>query len=245
MESNRNPESQPRVLVVEDEPDLAALIAYQLTMDGIRVEAAATGAAALDAVRRETPDLILLDRMLSGMKGDVVLKALRRVKGTSCIPVLVLTARPEREDSVKGGKLHADEYLAKPFSPRELVRRVRALLRRGQEVGVEAGGRILHAGPLRLDVESQGAWIDDAEIDLTPTEFRLLQALLERRGRTQSRKQLLERAWDIDPVGSDRLHTRTVDMHVRRLRAKLGDIAVWIQTVRGFGYRIKVPEGVE
>lgn len=133
MESNRNPESQPRVLVVEDEPDLAALIAYQLTMDGIRVEAAATGAAALDAVRRETPDLILLDRMLSGMKGDVVLKALRRVKGTSGIPVLDLTARPEREDSVKGGKLHADEYLAKPFSPRELVRRVRALLRRGHQ----------------------------------------------------------------------------------------------------------------
>ncbi len=245
MESNRNPESQPRVLVVEDEPDLAALIAYQLTRDGIRVEAAATGAAALDAVRREMPDLILLDRMLSGMKGDVVLKALRRVKGTSGIPVLVLTARPEREDSGKGGGLHADEYLAKPFSPRELVRRVRAILRRGQEVGLEPGGRILHAGPLRLDVESQSAWIDDAEVDLTPTEFRLLQALLERRGRTQSRKQLLERAWDIDPVGSDCLHTRTVDMHVRRLRAKLGDIAVWIQTVRGFGYRIKVPEGVE
>ncbi len=245
MESNRNPESQPRVLVVEDEPDLAALIAYQLTKDGIRVEAAATGAAALDAVRREMPDLILLDRMLSGMKGDAVLKALRRVKGTSSIPVLVLTARPKRKDSVKGGELHADEYLTKPFSPRELVRRVRAILRRGQEVGLEPGGRILHAGPLRLDVEAQSAWIDDAEIDLTPTEFRLLQALLERRGRTQSRKQLLERAWDIDPVGSDCLHTRTVDMHVRRLRAKLGDIAVWIQTVRGFGYRIKVPEGVE
>ena len=123
--------------------------------------------------------------------------------------------------------------------------RARAILRRVQEGGSTSGGRILRAGPIKLDVDSHRSSIDDEELNLTPTEFRLLQALMERRGRTQSRKQLLEKAWDVESGVSDRIQTRTVDMHVRRLRAKLGDIGDWIQTVRGFGYRLKVPEGVE
>ena len=211
--------SVPRVLVVEDEPDIAALIAYQLTREGFRVETAGSGPEALDAVGREP--------------------------ATSNVPVLVLTAKREQEDRIEGLELGADDYLTKPFSPRELVLRAQAILRRVQETGATTGGRTLRAGPIRLDVESHRTSIDGEELSLTPTEFRLLQALMERRGRTQSRKQLLEKAWSVESGVSDRIQTRTVDMHVRRLRSKLGEVGDWIQTVRGFGYRLKVPEGVE
>jgi two-component system phosphate regulon response regulator PhoB len=174
-----------------------------------------------------------------------VLGRLKAEPATSNVPVLVLTAKREQEDRIEGLELGADDYLTKPFSPRELVLRARAILRRVQETGVGSGGRILRAGPIRLDVESHRTSIDGDELSLTPTEFRLLQALMERRGRTQSRKQLLEKAWSVESGVSDRIQTRTVDMHVRRLRAKLGDVGDWVQTVRGFGYRLKVPEGVE
>jgi len=245
MDSNEQSGAAPRVLVVEDEPDIAALIAYQLTREGFRVQTAGTGPEALDAVAREVPDLVVLDRMLPGLSGDEVLARLKSEPATAGVPVLVLTAKREQEDRIEGLELGADDYLTKPFSPRELVLRARAILRRVQEAGVGAGGRILRAGPLRLDVESHRTSIDGSELNLTPTEFRLLQALMERKGRTQSRKQLLEKAWSLESDVTDRIQTRTVDMHVRRLRAKLGDVGDWIQTVRGFGYRLKVPEGVE
>lgn len=234
----------PRVLVVEDEPDIAALIAYQLTREGFRVETAATGPEALQAVARDIPDLVVLDRMLPGLSGDEILHRLKTEPGTTSIPVLVLTAKREQEDRIKGFELGADDYLTKPFSPRELVLRVQAILRRVHEAGVTAGGRILKAGPIRVDLGSHQATLDGEELNLTPTEFRLLQALLERRGRTQSRKQLLEKAWDVEPGASERIQTRTVDMHVRRLRAKLGETGDWIETIRGFGYRLKVPDGL-
>ena len=245
MESKPKAPSVPRVLVVEDEADIAALIAYQLTREGFRVETARTGIEALDAVGREIPDLIVLDRMLPGLSGDDVLARLKREPATASVPVLVLTAKREQEDRIEGFELGADDYLTKPFSPRELVLRARAILRRMSEGASTPGGKILRAGPIKLDVDSHRSSIDDQELNLTPTEFRLLQALMERRGRTQSRKQLLEKAWSVEAGVSDRIQTRTVDMHVRRLRAKLGDIGEWIQTVRGFGYRLKVPEGVE
>jgi two-component system, OmpR family, phosphate regulon response regulator PhoB len=235
----------PRVLVVEDEPDIAALIAYQLTREGFRVDTRGTGTEALEAVARDIPDLVVLDRMLPGITGDEVLQRLKAEPSTVNIPVLVLTAKREQEDRIKGFELGADDYLTKPFSPRELVLRVQAILRRVQEAGVTAGGRILRAGPLRLDVGSHQVSLDGDELNLTPTEFRLLQALMERRGRTQSRKQLLEKAWDVESGVSERIQTRTVDMHVRRLRAKLGVVGDWIETIRGFGYRLKVPEGQE
>jgi two-component system phosphate regulon response regulator PhoB len=228
MQSNAKAATVPRVLVVEDEPDIAALIAYQLTREGFRVETAGNGPEALDAVGREVPDLVVLDRMLPGLSGDEVLGRLKSEPATSSVPVLVLTAKREQEDRIEGFELGADDYLTKPFSPRELVLR-----------------GVLRAGPIRLDVESHRTSIRDEELNLTPTEFRLLQALMERRGRTQSRKQLLEKAWSVEAAVSDRIQTRTVDMHVRRLRAKLGGVGDWIQTVRGFGYRLKVPEGVE
>lgn len=245
MESKPKTPAVPRVLVVEDESDIAALIAYQLTREGFRVETARTGTEALDAVGREIPDLVVLDRMLPGLSGDEVLARLKREPATASVPVLVLTAKREQEDRIEGFELGADDYLTKPFSPRELVLRARAILRRVSEGAPTSGGRVLRAGPIKLDVDSHRSSIDDQELNLTPTEFRLLQALMERRGRTQSRKQLLEKAWSVEAGVSDRIQTRTVDMHVRRLRAKLGDIGEWIQTVRGFGYRLKVPEGVE
>lgn len=235
----------PRVLVVEDEPDIAALVAYQLTREGLRVETASSGTEALASIGREPPDLVVLDRMLPGLSGDTVLEQLRGDPVTARLPVLLLTARREQEDRVSGLELGADDYLTKPFSPRELVLRVQAILRRMQEAGPVGGGRVLRAGPIRLDAAAHQATLDGVELPLTPTEFRLLLALVERRGRTQSRRQLLEEAWDVEADVSDRLRTRTVDMHVRRLRAKLGRAGDWIQTVRGFGYRLRVPEGGE
>jgi two-component system phosphate regulon response regulator PhoB len=230
-----------RVLVVEDEPDIAALIAYQLTREGYRVETAATGTDALSAVNREIPDLVVLDRMLPGLSGDEVLQSLKGEAATKTIPILVLTAKREQEERIEGFELGADDYLTKPFSPRELVLRVQAILRRIQEPAVESGGRILRAGPVSLDVNSHQVLLDGEELNLTPTEFRLLRSLLEKKGRTQSRQQLLERAWSVESHISDRIQTRTVDMHVRRLRAKLGEVGDWIETVRGFGYRFRIP----
>lgn len=242
MEQAPRSGSSPRVLVVEDESDIAALIAYQLTREGFRVETVANGPDALRAVHREIPDLVVLDRMLPGLSGDEVLKSLKTEAATKDIPILVLTAKREQEDRIAGFELGADDYLTKPFSPRELVLRCQAILRRMRETTGSAGGRVLKAGPLRMDLASHLASLDGEELSLTPTEFRLLEALLKRRGRTQSRRQLLEKAWDVEADVSDRIQTRTVDMHIRRLRSKLGDKGDWIETVRGFGYRISVPD---
>jgi two-component system phosphate regulon response regulator PhoB len=235
-------EAAKRVLVVEDEPDIAALIAYQLTREGFRVETAANGTEALAAVAREIPDLVVLDRMLPGLSGDEVLQTLRTESATKTIPILILTAKRDQEDRIAGFELGADDYLTKPFSPRELVLRVQAILRRLKKASGEAGGMVLRVGPITVDVGSHQALLDGEELHLTPTEFRLLRSLVERSGRTQSRQQLLERAWSVESHISDRIQTRTVDMHVRRLRAKLGRVGDWIETVRGFGYRFRVPE---
>ena len=230
-----------RILVVEDEAEIAALIAYQLTREGYRVETALNGAAALDAVHRDLPDLLVLDRMLPDVSGDDVLKAVRNDPATRPVPVLVLTARRERVERIEGLELGADDYLTKPFSPRELVLRVEAILRRthGELKAVAGGGRILRAGTLRVDVGAHVVTLGEDEIQLTPTEFRLLRTLMERRGRTQSRRHLLTEAWNMDSGTAGRLHTRTVDMHIRRLRAKLRAAGEWIETVRGFGYRFR------
>ncbi|MFQ5536286.1 MAG: response regulator transcription factor [Gemmatimonadota bacterium] len=232
----------PRILVVEDEPDIAALVAYQLTREGFRVETAGSGPEALEAVERETPDLVVLDRMLPGLSGDEVLQRFKEEPATASIPVLVLTAKREQEERIEGFEMGADDYLAKPFSPRELVLRVQAILRRMQETSPRKGGRILRAGPIRLDLGSHEVTLEGEELGLTPTEFRLLRVLMERKGRTQSRRQLLQRAWDVEEDVSGRIHTRTVDMHVRRLRRKMGRYGEWIETVRGFGYRFRAPE---
>lgn len=234
-------EHPARILVVEDEAEIAALIAYQLTREGYRVETALTGTIALDAIHRDVPDLIVLDRMLPGLSGDEVLRSLKSDPATQGVPILFVTAKREQRDRIDGLELGADDYLTKPFSPRELVLRVDAILRRahGELKPVAGGGRILSAGPLRVDTGAHIVTLDGREVPLTPTEFRLLRTLMERRGRTQSRRQLLSEAWNVDSSTAGRLHTRTVDMHVRRLRGKLGSAGDWIETVRGFGYRFQ------
>ncbi|MFP3948462.1 MAG: response regulator [Longimicrobiales bacterium] len=239
-ESATNGGPRPRVLVVEDEKDIAALVAYQLTREGYRVETTHSGDEALAAIDREIPDLVILDRMLPGISGDDVLKTVRNDSATARIPVLLLTAKKEQEDRIEGLELGADDYLPKPFSPRELVLRVEAVLRRSSQPSVETGGRILRVGAIRMDLSAHEVVVGGEEVHLTPTEFRLLRTLAEREGRTQSRKRLLEKAWDVDAGLADRLQTRTVDMHVRRLREKLGEHAEMVETVRGFGYRLRV-----
>ena len=233
--------ARPRVLVIEDDDEIAGLVAYQLTRARYRVETAADGAAGLSSLHREIPDFVVLDRMLPGLSGDEVLRDIRAEPATRGLPVLMLTAKHEREDRIEGLELGADDYLTKPFSPRELVLRVDAILLRaqGERLAPATGARVLSAGNLRVNLGSNAVTLAGRRIQLTPTEFRLLKTLMERPGRTQSRQQLLEAAWDADRGMADRNRTRTVDMHVRRLRAKLDEAGDWIETVRGFGYRFR------
>jgi two-component system phosphate regulon response regulator PhoB len=230
-----------RILVVEDERDISALVAYHLTKEGYRVRTAEGGQEALEAAEGERPDLLILDLMLPGFSGYDVLQEMRRRAALMDVPVIVLTARREEADRVKGLELGADDYVTKPFSPRELILRVGAVLRRSQAPAVAGSGRILRGGLVTVDLNAMRVMVSDRMIDLTPTEYRLLVTLLERRGRVQSRQQLLEDAWDIHA----RIETRTVDMHVQRLRAKLGEAGRMIETVRGFGYRFRSRDGEE
>lgn len=224
-----------RILVVEDERDIAALVAYHLTKEGYRVRTAEGGAEALEAAAAERPDLLVLDLMLPGFSGYEVLQEVRRRPELAEVPVVVLTARRDEADRVKGLELGADDYVTKPFSPRELVLRVGAVLRRVQSPAVAGSGRVLRGGAVTVDLNAMRASLDSEPLDLTPTEYRLLVTLLERRGRVQSRQQLLETAWEIHA----RIETRTVDMHIQRLRMKLGSAGSYIETVRGFGYRFR------
>lgn len=221
------------VLVVEDEPDIAALVAYQLTQAGYRVQTARGGDEALRILDRDAPDLVVLDLLIPEVGGLDVLRTIRTREETRELPVLVLTARRQEEDRIRGLELGADDYMAKPFSPRELVLRVQALLRRSSRSRGGKGGRVLRSGPLEVQTAATLVKIDDEEVQLTPTEYRLLVCLLERKGRTQSRQALLEAVWDT----TAEIDTRTVDMHVGRLRSKLGRLGDRIETVRGFGYR--------
>jgi two-component system phosphate regulon response regulator PhoB len=228
--------SGERVLVVDDEPDIVALVAYHLAKAGYRVTTAGSGTEALDSARRERPSLIVLDLMLPGMSGYEVLEQLRANDATRDVAVLMLTARREESDRIQGLSLGADDYLTKPFSPQELVLRVGAILRRLSAGGATSGDR-LQIGALQIDLGAHQVKVDGAPVDLTPTEFKLLLTLAERRGRVQGRAHLLETVWEAAPD----IQTRTVDMHVQRLRAKLGPAGDMIETVRGFGYRLRVP----
>lgn len=222
-----------RILVVDDEPDIVALVVYHLAKAGYRVSSAATGTDALATARRERPSLIVLDLMLPGLSGFEVLEQLRADAATASIAVLMLTARKEEADRIQGLSLGADDYLTKPFSPQELVLRVRAILRRSS--AAPATGDLLTIGALAIDRAAHKVTVRGADIDLTPTEYKLLLLLAERRGRVQGRAQLLESVWEAAPD----IQTRTVDMHVQRLRAKLETAGDLIETVRGFGYRLR------
>ena len=233
------PDGQPthRILVVEDEPDIAGLVAYHLAKAGYRVTTAANGTEALKVANVDRPDLVVLDLMIPGRSGLEVLAELRRNEATSQMGVILLTARKEEQDRVKGLSLGADDYVPKPFSPQELVLRVAAVLRRLAAPPVASGG-VLAAGMLRLDPAAHRVTVHDAEIELTATEFKLLRLLMERPGRAQSRTELLRSVWQAQPD----VQTRTVDMHVQRLRTKLGAAGAYIETLRGVGYRFRLPE---
>jgi two-component system phosphate regulon response regulator PhoB len=224
-----------QVLVVEDERDIAALVAYHLTREGYRVRTVGTGDDALEAIRNERPDLVVLDLMLPELSGYEILEEMRRRPEIEDVPVVVLTARREESDRIKGLELGADDYLTKPFSPQELVLRIGAVLRRVQAAPVAGSGRVLRGTGITVDLSAMTVQVDGQPVDLTPTEYRLLVALMERKGRVQSRRQLLQTAWDIHV----QIETRTVDMHIQRLRFKLGEAGDLIETVRGFGYRFR------
>ena len=224
-----------RVLVVEDERDIAALVAYHLTREGYRVSTAGSGDEGLLTASNERPDIIVLDLMLPGLSGYDVMQEIRRRPGLEDVPVIFLTARREEADRIRGLELGADDYITKPFSPQELVLRVGSVLRRVRAPAVAGAGRMLRAGPVELDPDAKRVAVDGEEVVLTPTEYRLLAALMERRGRVQTRKQLLQAAWDVHVD----IETRTVDMHIQRLRNKLGPAGDLIETARGFGYRLR------
>jgi two-component system phosphate regulon response regulator PhoB len=226
-----------RILVVDDEPDIVALVVYHLAKAGFRISTASNGADALRLAQQDRPALIVLDLMLPGMSGLDVLDQLRADESGQDIAVLLLTARREEADRIKGLSSGADDYLTKPFSPQELVLRVRNILRRMSQA--QSGlPDVVRVGPILIDRSAHRVTVDNAELDLTPTEFKLLVTLAERRGRVQSRALLLEIVWDAAPD----IQTRTVDMHVQRLRTKLGAAGELIETVRGFGYRLRAAQ---
>jgi two-component system phosphate regulon response regulator PhoB len=225
--------SSERILIVDDEPDIVALVVYHLAKAGYKVSSASTGTDALAMAKRDRPSLIVLDLMLPGMSGFDVLGKLREDDTTAGIAVLMLTARKEEPDRIRGLELGADDYLTKPFSPQELVLRVGAILRRIASSGEQTD--LIQAGPIRIDRSAHSVTVNSHEVELTPTEFKLLLTLAERKGRVQARAHLLETVWDAAPD----IQTRTVDMHIQRLRTKLHPAGDLIETVRGFGYRLK------
>jgi len=227
------PAEGERILVVDDEPDIVALVVYHLAKAKYKVSSATSGSDALALAKRERPALVVLDLMLPGMSGFDVLEQLRADANTASIAVLMLTARKEEPDRIRGLELGADDYLTKPFSPQELVLRVGAILRRVSANA--AGSDQLRVGPIVIDRSAHRVTVEGQEVELTPTEFKLLLTLAERRGRVQARSLLLETVWEAAPD----IQTRTVDMHVQRLRTKLHPAGDLIETVRGFGYRLR------
>ncbi len=224
---------QSIILVVDDEAAICELVRYNLAREGYRVIEEHDGEAGLERVFKSAPDLVILDLLLPRMSGLEVLGAIRGEPRTHSLPVILLTARGAEMDKLVGFERGADDYLTKPFSPKELVARVHAVLRRTRGDEEAAPTKI---GPVQIDHERHRVLLHNREIDLTPTEFRLLEFLLQRPGRVFSREQLLDKVWGMGYFGE----TRTVDVHIRRLRAKLGRDAKLIRTVTGVGYAAEV-----
>jgi two-component system phosphate regulon response regulator PhoB len=219
-----------KILVVEDESDVADLLTLNFRKAGFKISTAADGASGLQKAREDRPDFIVLDLMLPKMSGLEVCKILKNDTATSHIPILMLTAKAEEIDRIVGLEFGADDYVTKPFSPREILLRIRAILRRG-----ETPGESLKAGPISIDAGRHEVRVNGKQVHLTSLEFKLLQTLMQRRGRVQNRDRLLNEVWGYEAV----IDTRTVDTHVRRLREKLGKAGDAIETVRGFGYRVR------
>jgi two-component system phosphate regulon response regulator PhoB len=232
-----------KILIVDDEVDLLKMVDFNLRGAGFTTLQASNGRDALRLARAEQPDLILLDLMLPDVQGTEVCRQLKSDNATREIPVIMVTARGEEIDRVVGFELGAEDYVTKPFSPRELVLRVRSMLKRSRRGGSApvADQEMLTFGPITIDPARHRVLIEDREPQLTALEFRLLSTFIRRRGRVQSRERLLDDVWGIDVE----VTTRTVDTHVKRLREKLGEAGRFIETVRGVGYRFsETPESV-
>lgn len=221
-----------RLLIIEDESDLRQVLGYNLTQAGHEALTAETGAIGLRLAREQRPDLVLLDLMLPDLSGTDICRMLKEGADTKEIPIIMLTARGEEVDRVVGFELGADDYVTKPFSVRELMLRIQAVLRRA---GAPDGAKtdVVEFGCLRVDRDAHRIWVGDAEVELTALEFKLLLTLYDRRNRVQTRSALLDDVWGIQAD----ITTRTVDTHVKRLREKLDKARDYVETVRGVGYR--------
>lgn len=226
--------SAKKILVVEDHRDTRELLKYNLVAAGFDVAAAEDGQSGINLAEAFRPDIVLLDLMMPGMDGLEVCRQLKSTSSLARIPVIMLTAKGEEIDKIVGLELGADDYVVKPFSPRELVLRIKAVLRRAGAPEPDAP-KLWGRQGLQIDFEAHQISIDDEEVTLTATEFKLLTVLISGAGKVQTRDNLLDTVWDTHFEG----YSRTVDTHVRRLRQKLGPYADWIETVRGVGYRFK------
>lgn len=241
--------TRPVVLVVDDEQDLVELISLNLQRNGFDVIAAGDGNTALHLAQQRRPDLVLLDLMLPGLDGTEVARRLRADAATAAIPIVMLTARTEETDVVVGLTLGADDYVTKPFSPKVLMARVKAVLRRSESGAASVAeaseptdeASILRAGPLRMDLDKHEVYIGERAVKLTLTEFKLLRALVEARGRVLSRDRLMDKGMGTDVFVTD----RAIDVHITAIRKKLADASWLVHTVRGVGYRLQEeqPEG--
>jgi|SRR5690554_2837593 len=224
------------ILIIEDEPDILRLLEFNLRNSGYATVGAMNGRDGVEKARRSKPSLVLLDLMLPDIRGTEVCKQLKSDPSTSHIPVVMLTARSEEVDRIVGFELGADDYITKPFSTRELILRIRAILRRSRQGGpAEEEGEVLHFGELEVDTGRHRIFVEGIELQLTQLEFRLVTTFIKRKGRVQSRDTLLNDVWGVDAA----VTTRTVDTHVKRLREKLGVAGRYIETVRGIGYRFQ------
>jgi two-component system phosphate regulon response regulator PhoB len=221
-----------RLLIVEDETDLRQVLEYNLRQAGHDALAAATGAEGVRLAREQHPDLVLLDLMLPDLSGTDICRMLKGAADTKSIPIIMLTARGEEVDSVMGLELGADDYVVKPFSVRELMLRIQAVLRRGANAD-KSSEEVVEFGCLRVDRQAHRLWVGETEVELTALEFKLLLTLYDRRNRVQTRSALLDDVWGIQAD----ITTRTVDTHVKRLREKLDRARDYVETVRGVGYR--------
>ena len=222
-----------KILIVDDEADILTLLEYNLKKAGFKVISAKDGPEALELTKKERPDLIILDIMLPSMEGTEICKVIKKDEVTSHIPVIMLTAKGEEVDRIVGLELGAEDYITKPFSPRELILRVRAILKRlhGKPEKVNS----ITAGPIFIDIGKSLVKLNGETLKLTAKEFKLLAELAKTRGNVLSRNEILDRVWGTDVYVTD----RTVDTHIRRIREKLGKAVKYIETVRGFGYRFQ------
>ncbi len=225
-------EEPKKILVVDDEVDVTDLLSYNLRQRGFLSQSVNDPRQVLDAVRTFKPDLIVLDVMMPDLSGIQVCRLIRQERSLKAIPIIFLSAKTEEGDRIEGFESGADDYVCKPFSPKELMLRISAILKRGVE-GDESSS-VLKVNGINLEVEHHRVHVKERPVELTATEFRLLKLLMQERGKVQTRETLLQKVWNYE----NDMETRTVDTHMRRLREKLGDEGSWLETVRGVGYRM-------